>query len=112
MSNLEALRKRGNFAPKEAFEEKEATEEKKKVTRPVAKKQSTAIENIETDKYVPSTNQRKTLKVSPQTKKELEELKRYLRVEFNYEVIQFLIDDYVNTRLSTSEKARFKGNTI
>ncbi|MCK8617990.1 hypothetical protein LNP00_06445 [Fructobacillus sp. M158] len=112
MSNLEALRKRGNFAPKEAFEEKKAPEEKKEVTKQVDEKQSNAVEEIATDKYVPSPNQRKTLKVSPQTKRELEELKRYLRVEFNYEAIQFLIDDYVNTRLTASEKTRFKGNTI
>lgn len=104
MSNLESLRKRGNFLAKEPF-----SEEKDKLKENVEKKLPS--QTIETEKYTPSKNQRKTLKVSSQTKKELEELKRYLQVEYNYEVIQFLIDDYVTSQLSPSEKVRFKGNT-
>ena len=106
MSNLETLRKSGNFTPKQSFVEQEK-EPQVEINQPT---QSTEI--IETDKYIPSPNQRKTLKVSPQTKKELEELKRYLKVEYNYEAIQFLIDNYVNTQLSAQEKNRFKDNTI
>jgi len=49
--------------------------------------------------------------VSPQTKAEIQELKRYLKMGYNYEVIQFLIDDYVEDHLSSSEKRRFKENT-
>jgi len=106
MSNLETLRKRGNFTPKESFIETEK-ETPVEITQPIKND-----EIIETDKYIPSPNQRKTLKVSPQTKKELEELKRYLKVEYNYEAIQFLIDNYVNTQLSAQEKNRFKDNTL
>ncbi|KGB49681.1 hypothetical protein LH61_09420 [Leuconostoc mesenteroides P45] len=106
MSNLEALRKRGNFTPKESFIESEK-EPKFKINQPSQK-----TEIIETDKYIPSPNQRKTLKVSPQTKKELEELKRYLKVEYNYEAIQFLIDNYVNSQLTAQEKNHFKDNTL
>ena len=106
MSNLETLRKRGNFTPKESFIETEK-EPPIEINQPIKNN-----EIIETDKYIPSPNQRKTLKVSPQTKKELEELKRYLKVEYNYEAIQFLIDNYVNTQLSAQEKNRFKDNTL
>ncbi|MDI6668139.1 hypothetical protein QMA56_10525 [Leuconostoc falkenbergense] len=106
MSNLETLRKRGNFTPKESFIETEK-EIPVEINQPIKND-----EIIETDKYIPSPNQRKTLKVSPQTKKELEELKRYLKVEYNYEAIQFLIDNYVNTQLSAQEKNRFKDNTL
>ena len=106
MSNLETLRKRGNFTPTQSFVEPEK-EPKVEINQPTQ-----SAEIIETDKYIPSPNQRKTLKVSPQTKKELEELKRYLKVEYNYEAIQFLIDNYVNTQLSSQEKNRFKDNTI
>lgn len=106
MSNLETLRKRGNFTPKESFIETEK-EPPVEIKQPIKNN-----EIIETDKYIPSPNQRKTLKVSPQTKKELEELKRYLKVEYNYEAIQFLIDNYVNTQLSAQEKNRFKDNTL
>ncbi|MCT4420503.1 hypothetical protein EFT49_09980 [Leuconostoc falkenbergense] len=106
MSNLETLRKRGNFTPKQSFVEPEK-EPKVEINQPTQ-----SAEIIETDKYIPSPNQRKTLKVSPQTKKELEELKRYLKVECNYEAIQFLIDNYVNTQLSGQERNRFKDNTV
>lgn len=106
MSNLETLRKRGNFTPKQSFVESEK-EPKVEINKPTQNE-----EIIETDKYIPSPNQRKTLKVSPQTKKELEELKRYLKVEYNYEAIQFLIDNYVNTNLNPKEKSRFKDNTL
>lgn len=106
VNKLEALRKKGNFTPEKPFLENDTvTPKKEKENKPV----STIPD--ETSKYIPATNQRKTLKVSPQTKAEIEELKRYLKMGYNYEVIQFLIDDYVDDHLSPSEKRRFKENT-
>lgn len=73
MSNLETLRKRGNFTPKQSFVEPEK-EPKVEINQPTQ-----SAEIIETDKYIPSPNQRKTLKVSPQTKKRIRGTKTLLK---------------------------------
>lgn len=110
MSNLENLRKKGNFQPNQAYNP--SNDEKKiKNIEPQKKSEEQKQTNDSADKYIPSVNQRKSLKVSPQTKIELEELKRSLQLGFNYEVIQYLIDNYINTNFSQKEKQRFKENT-
>ncbi|WP_282802548.1 hypothetical protein [Secundilactobacillus kimchicus] len=97
VNKLEELRKRGNFTPQNPFSESDSTQQNT----------HNKIEPDETAKYISAANQRKTLKVSPQTKSEIEELKRQLKMSFNYEVIQFLIDDYIETHLTAAEKKEF-----
>ena len=69
------------------------------------------LTNNSVHKKISSNNQRKTIKVSPQTKAEIEELKRFLRMGFNYEVIQFLIDNYVHEHLNLKPQKRFHENS-
>lgn len=69
------------------------------------------LTNNSVHKKISSNNQRKTIKVSPQTKAEIEELKRFLRMGFNYEVIQFLIDNYVHEHLNLQQQKRFHENS-
>lgn len=69
------------------------------------------LTNNSKHKKISSENQRKTLKVSPQTKTEIEELKRELKMGFNYEVIQFLIDNYVHDHLNLQQQKRFHENS-
>lgn len=110
MSNhLEKLRKQGNFTPQKSFMEDSSLENEKNVY----KKTDNSKDSIDTEneKYIPGKNQRKTLKVSPQTKLEIEELKRELRMGFNYEVIQYLIDNYVHEHLNPRQQQRFHENT-
>lgn len=101
-NKLEELRKSGNFTPQEPFSGKSA-DNRSNIT--FHKKET------DTSKYIPSANQRRTLKVSNQTNKEITELKRHLKLRYVYEVVQFLIDDYVKDHFSVSEKKRFEDNT-
>lgn len=109
INKLETLRKKGNFTPAKPFSESREIPQKTKFKEKNDVKADETSD--ETSQYIPATNQRKTLKVSPKTKVEIEELKRYVKMEYNYEVIQFLIDNYVADHLSSSEKRRFKENT-
>ncbi|MCT6890222.1 MAG: hypothetical protein M3Z87_11325 [Lactobacillus sp.] len=104
-NHLEELRKQGNFTPQNAFHEEE--------TKPkyINNQQETTKIVAESVKYVPGKNQRKTIKISPQTKAEIEELKRELRMGYNYEVIQFLIDTYVHDHLNIQQQKRFHENS-
>lgn len=109
-NHLETLRKQGNFTPQNSFHDETSDSKPKKVT---AQNHPNSESKIvpESVKYVPGKNQRKTLKVSPQTKAEIEELKRELKMGFNYEVIQFLIDNYVHDHLNLQQQKRFHENS-
>lgn len=113
INKLEELRKTGNFTPNKPFDDSVEKKIDKQLSNEsnLEKDEKKRQKNVEVAKYIPSTNQRKTLKVSNQTKAEIEELKRQLKMGFNYEVIQYLIDNYVDTTLSTSQKRRFRENT-
>lgn len=113
-NHLEALRKQGNFTPQNSFHEETNDEHSESNPKEVIDHNQTNSESKivpDSVKYVPGKNQRKTIKVSPQTKAEIEELKRQLKMGFNYEVIQFLIDNYVHEHLNLQQQKRFHENS-
>lgn len=81
-------RKSGNFEPRIPYEEEESTKK----------------ERGSKSKF---PNQTASLKIPQSTKNELFALRTLTQTKFDYEMIQTLIDQYVN-RLDTAEYKKFK----
>ncbi|HEM1209565.1 TPA: hypothetical protein U0W19_002934, partial [Listeria monocytogenes] len=56
-------------------------------------------------------NQAGTIKTSMQTKEELQALKTITKTKFDYEIIDLLIDTYVNNELAPEQRRKFKAMT-
>lgn len=54
------------------------------------------------------TNQQSSLKISAQSKLEIETLMKITNTKFNYEMLDSLIDFYVSEKLTVQERKKFK----
>ncbi|MBE5087555.1 hypothetical protein IGI03_05770 [Bacillus thuringiensis] len=112
-------RQNGNFEPKDPYvpEQGQAAVENNEVAATVAPSEPT-IEEKPTDrkeqrieKTEPKKkfkNQQGSIKISNQSKEELEVLMKLTNTKFTYEVIDLLIDRYVENELTPDQKRKFK----
>ncbi|EAC6401920.1 hypothetical protein D4900_15935, partial [Listeria monocytogenes] len=93
----------GNFQPSQAYNEKENSTKEKEISDKKAE-----AEKIKNQKF---KNQEGTIKTSIQTKEELQALKNITKTKFDYEIIDLLIDTYVNNELTPEQRRKFKAMT-
>ncbi|MGE7939842.1 hypothetical protein [Bacillus paramycoides] len=112
-------RKKSNFEPTEPYvpEQGQATTENKEVAATVTPSQPKTEEKTTTrkEKRIEKTepkkkfkNQQGSIKISNQSKEELEVLMKLTNTKFNYEIIDLLIDRYVENELTPDQKRKFK----
>lgn len=88
----------GAIKPEEKFEE---------VASGIGEKENISVEENRTARLKKSfKNQKATIKLSSETKKDLDVLKSMEKIKFDYEIIQLLADAYVRN-LSTEDQRRF-----
>ncbi len=108
-------RKKSNFEPTEPYvpEQGQATTENKEVATTVTPSQPKTEEKQVTrkEKRIEKTepkkkfkNQQGSIKISNQSKEELEVLMKLTNTKFNYEIIDLLIDRYVENELTPEQK--------
>lgn len=104
----------GNIPAKEQFslsETKPTKAEEKEIVDPATSEKITkATDNTKaaTKKFV---NQKAQIKISDNIKTELDALKAITKTKFDYEVIELLIDTYVQNSLTATQKRKFKALT-
>lgn len=110
-------RKKSNFEPTEPYvpEQGQATvntnavadipSQSKTEEKQVSRKEK-RIEKTEPKKKF--KNQQGSIKISNQSKEELEVLMKLTNTKFNYEIIDLLIDRYVENELTPEQKRKFK----
>ncbi|HBI6123877.1 TPA: hypothetical protein K8E90_003041, partial [Listeria monocytogenes] len=90
----------GNFKPQESYTDSDLP---------------SSSSNIQTESISKSAakfkNQAGTIKTSLQTKEELQALKTITKTKFDYEIIDLLIDTYVNNELAPEQRRKFKAMT-
>lgn len=104
-------RVQGNIPAKEQFSLNDNRE--KKVT---PETQSAVKKTIKEVKDTKSTkekfvNQKSQIKISESIKTELDALKAINKTKFDYEIIELLIDSYVQNSLTSTQKRKFKALT-
>ncbi|PER24667.1 hypothetical protein CN490_22960 [Bacillus cereus] len=110
-------RKKSNFEPTEPYvpEQGQAVVENNEV--PSAPSQSKTEEkqvtrkekrNEKTEPKKKFKNQQGSIKISNQSKEELEVLMKLTNTKFTYEIIDLLIDRYVENELTPDQKRKFK----
>ncbi|MBK1997119.1 hypothetical protein JI640_14520 [Listeria ivanovii subsp. londoniensis] len=97
-----AKRVPGNFQPSQAYNEKDNS------TKKELSNKKGAAEKVRNQKF---KNQEGTIKTSIQTKEELQALKNITKTKFDYEIIDLLIDTYVNNELTPEQRRKFKAMT-
>ncbi|HDX9695281.1 hypothetical protein CON27_27335 [Bacillus thuringiensis] len=110
-------RKKSNFEPTEPYvpEQGQAVVEDNEVpsapSQPkTEEKQVTQKEkrNEKTESKKKFKNQQGSIKISNQSKEELEVLMKLTNTKFTYEIIDLLIDRYVENDLTPEQKRKFK----
>ncbi|MEK4697859.1 hypothetical protein MKX31_28425 [Bacillus sp. FSL M8-0063] len=110
-------RKKSNFEPTEPYvpEQGQAVVEDNEVpsapSQPkTEEKQVTQKEkrNEKTESKKKFKNQQGSIKISNQSKEELEVLMKLTNTKFAYEIIDLLIDRYVENELTAEQKRKFK----
>ncbi|MFU2033130.1 hypothetical protein ACM6Q8_26130 [Bacillus wiedmannii] len=110
-------RKKSNFEPTEPYipEQGQAVVENNEVpaapSQPkIEEKQVTRKEkrNEKTEPKKKFKNQQGSIKISNQSKEELEVLMKLTNTKFTYEIIDLLIDRYVENELTPDQKRKFK----
>ncbi|MBZ3765652.1 hypothetical protein CON36_21730 [Bacillus cereus] len=110
-------RKKSNFEPTEPYvpEQGQAVVEDNEVpsapSQPkTEEKQVTQKEkrNEKTESKKKFKNQQGSIKISNQSKEELEVLMKLTNTKFTYEIIDLLIDRYVENELTPEQKRKFK----
>ncbi|MGU3462956.1 hypothetical protein [Bacillus sp. D48C] len=110
-------RKKSNFEPTEPYvpEQGQAVVEKNEVLATPSQskteeKQVTRKEkrNEKTESKKKFKNQQGSIKISNQSKEELEVLMKLTNTKFAYEIIDLLIDRYVENELTPEQKRKFK----
>lgn len=110
-------RKKSNFEPTEPYvpEQGQAVVEDNEVpsapSQPkTEEKQVTQKEkrNEKTELKKKFKNQQGSIKISNQSKEELEVLMKLTNTKFTYEIIDLLIDRYVENELTPEQKRKFK----
>lgn len=106
-------RKKSNFEPTEPYvpEQGEAVVENDEV--PASPSQPKTEEkqvnrNEKTESKKKFKNQQGSIKISNQSKEELEVLMKLTNTKFTYEIIDLLIDRYVENELTPEQKRKFK----
>ncbi|QWH75510.1 hypothetical protein EXW59_01230 (plasmid) [Bacillus mycoides] len=112
-------RQKSNFEPTEPYvpEQGQATLENKEVAAtitpspPKTEEKPTSRKEKRIEKTEPKKkfkNQQGSIKISNQSKEELEVLMKLTNTKFNYEIIDLLIDRYVENELTPEQKRKFK----
>ncbi|MGN5653453.1 hypothetical protein [Bacillus sp. Brlt_9] len=110
-------RKKSNFEPTEPYvpQQGQAVVENNEVPATPAQpkteeKQVTRKEkrNEKTEPKKKFKNQQGSIKISNQSKEELEVLMKLTNTKFTYEIIDLLIDRYVENELTAEQKRKFK----
>ncbi|WP_254490211.1 hypothetical protein [Bacillus thuringiensis] len=110
-------RKKSNFEPTEPYvpEQGQAVVENNEVpaapSQPkTEEKQATRKEkrNEKAESKKKFKNQQGSIKISNQSKEELEVLMKLTNTKFTYEIIDLLIDRYVENELTPEQKRKFK----
>lgn len=110
-------RKKSNFEPTEPYvpAQGQAVVENNEVPAAPSEpktedKQVTRIEkrNEKTEPKKKFKNQQGSIKISNQSKEELEVLMKLTNTKFTYEIIDLLIDRYVENELTPDQKRKFK----
>ncbi|PHF05477.1 hypothetical protein HFP64_27965 [Bacillus sp. AC79A.1] len=110
-------RKKSNFEPTEPYvpEQGQATVENNEVaavpSQPKTEEKQVSRKEKRSEKAEPKKkfkNQQGSIKISYQSKEELEVLMKLTNTKFNYEIIDLLIDRYVENELTPEQKRKFK----
>ncbi|MDM5191149.1 hypothetical protein QUG02_00190 [Bacillus hominis] len=110
-------RKKSNFEPTEPYvpEQGQATVETNEVaaipSQPKTEEKQVSRKEKRIEKTEPKKkfkNQQGSIKISNQSKEELEVLMKLTNTKFNYEIIDLLIDRYVENELTPEQKRKFK----
>lgn len=112
-------RQNGNFEPKDPYvpQQGQAVAENNEVattitpSKPTIKEKTTDRKerrNEKTEIKKKFKNQQGSIKISNQSKEELEVLMKLTNTKFAYEIIDLLIDRYVEKELTTEQKRKFK----
>ncbi|MFA2694856.1 hypothetical protein EXW28_27590 (plasmid) [Bacillus mycoides] len=110
-------RKKSNFEPTEPYvpEQGQATVETNEVaaipSQPKTEEKQVSQKEKRIEKTEPKKkfkNQQGSIKISNQSKEELEVLMKLTNTKFNYEIIDLLIDRYVENELTPEQKRKFK----
>ncbi|MEK5205325.1 hypothetical protein NST55_29225 [Bacillus sp. FSL R10-2789] len=110
-------RKKSNFEPTEPYvpEQGQATVETNEVaaipSQPKSEEKQVSRKEKRSEKTEPKKkfkNQQGSIKISNQSKEELEVLMKLTNTKFNYEIIDLLIDRYVENELTPDQKRKFK----
>lgn len=94
----------GNFEPQKSYNEDASSNN---IKSNISSNQKVKKKN-ETKDF---KNQQASLKISSRSKEELEALMKITNTKFTYEIIDLLIDRYVENELTPQEKRRFKALT-
>ncbi|SCA96773.1 Uncharacterized protein BWINRA5_00088 [Bacillus mycoides] len=110
-------RKKSNFEPTEPYvpEQGQATVDTNEVaaipSQPKSEEKQVSRKEKRSEKTEPKKkfkNQQGSIKISNQSKEELEVLMKLTNTKFNYEIIDLLIDRYVENELTPDQKRKFK----
>ncbi|EJS45042.1 hypothetical protein V7652_23960 [Bacillus thuringiensis] len=110
-------RKKSNFEPTEPYvpEQGQAVVENNEVpsapSQPKTEEKQVAQKekrNEKTESKKKFKNQQGSIKISNQSKEELEVLMKLTNTKFTYEIIDLLIDRYVENELTPEQKRKFK----
>ncbi|PGA96611.1 hypothetical protein [Bacillus wiedmannii] len=97
------LLSRKNFTPEQSYQSPEETQEIEKTKVKIqAEEQKNATEKKA------FKNQQGSIKISNQSKEELEALMKITNTKYNYEIIDLLIDWYVEKELTPTQRKKFK----
>lgn len=109
-------RTKGNFNPKDPYVPNENSDGTKKEETPtpsaptveqkqVNQKEKNKEQATEKKKF---KNQQGSIKISSQSKEELEALMKLTNTKYAHEIIDLLIDRYVENELTSAQKRKFK----
>jgi uncharacterized FlaG/YvyC family protein len=91
------------FTPEQSYQSPEETQEIEKQS------ENTRARTKKTKKKKKAfKNQQGSIKISNQSKEELEALMKITNTKYNYEIIDLLIDWYVEKELTPAQKKKFK----
>ena len=105
-------RLQGNIPAKEQFSLSETkpknTKDEKKIDTKQPEKQNEESTKTNNKKFV---NQQAQIKLSETIKNELDALKIINKAKYDYEIVELLIDTYVQNSLTATQKRKFKALT-
>ncbi|MBJ8113696.1 hypothetical protein JDS99_29650 [Bacillus cereus group sp. N6] len=93
------LLNRKNFTPEQAYQSSEDAQ---------GIQQTTIKEQQRLQEKKVFKNQQGSIKISNQSKEELEALMKITNTKYNYEIIDLLIDWYVEKELTPAQRKKFK----